>query len=83
MFRPHALPAQQLYLAHLAPALSECSRDLQSRQEALQSENVEMLDRVMKQRREIGALLQGLESVVADLDSSVGSLQSQEAMAAS
>ena len=83
MSRPHALPAQQLYLAHLAPALTEYSHELHSRQETLQSENVEMLEKVMKQRKEIGALLKGLETVVADLDSSVGSLQSHEANAMS
>lgn len=77
--RPHTLLAQQLYLAHLTPALSEYSQELHQRQEALQSDNVEMLERVMKQRREIGSLVQGLENVITDLDSSVGSLQSQEA----
>ena len=82
-YRPHELPPQQLHLAHLAPALSEYSSQLHSRQEALQSDNVEMLDRVMKQRREINALLQGLESVVSDLESGVASLQSQESGAVS
>ena len=36
-----------------------------------------------KQRREMDALLKGLDNVVTDLESSVGSLQSQEAGAVS
>lgn len=86
MYRPHTLPAQQLYLAHLAPALSEYSHELSTRQEALQSDNVERLERVKKQRKEIESLLKGLDNVMTDLESSVGSLtqsQSHEADAGS
>ena len=83
MFRPHTLPAQQLHLAHLAPALSQYSQELSTRQEALQSDNVERLERVMKQRKEIESLFRGLDNVFTDVESSVGSLQSHEAGAVS
>ena len=45
----------------------------------LQDENVDLLDRVMQQRKEIEGLVKGLENVVSDLDASVASLQSQSA----
>ena len=76
--RPHTLPAQQLHLAHLAPALSVYSHELRSRQEVLQSDNVEMLERVMKQRKEIEALVKGLEDSFTDVEASVGNLRAEE-----
>jgi len=77
--RPHTLPAQQLYLSHLAPSLQQYSRELKERQDGVQAENVEVLDRVMQQRREIEGLVKGLESVVADLDASVASITAGDA----
>jgi hypothetical protein len=44
---------------------------------------MERLERVKNQRKEIDALLNGLDSVVTDLESSVGSLQCHEADAVS
>lgn len=79
MFRPHTLPAQRLYHSHLAPSLEEYSRALRERQDAAQEENVELLGRVMRQRREIECLVKGLESVIGDLDASVATLQSRDA----
>ena len=79
LFRPHTLPAQQLYLSHLAPSLSQYSHQLKERQDTLQDENVELLSRVMQQRKEIECLVKGLENVVSDLAAGVASLQSEEA----
>jgi kinetochore protein NNF1 len=76
--RPHALPAQQLYLSHLAPSLSQQSQSLQLRQEALQAENAEMLQRVLQQRKEIEDIMSGLENVVADLDQSAAALKDEQ-----
>ena len=73
--RPHTLPAQRLYLAHLAPSLSQHSEALQQRQDSVQAENVELLSRVMQQRTGIETLVRGLESAVGDLDASVATLQ--------
>ena len=78
-FRPHTLPAQQLYLSHLAPTLTQHSRTLRERQDVVQTENVELLGHVMQQRKGIEGLFKGLETVVADLDASVATLQSPDA----
>ena len=77
--RPHTLPAQQLYLSHLAPSLQHYSGELKERQDGTQTENVEILERVMQQRREIESLMKGLETVVSDLDACVASIQSEDA----
>ena len=76
--RPHALPAQQLYLSHLAPSLSQQSQSLQLRQEALQAENAEILQRVLQQRKEIESIMKGLENVVVDLDQSAAALKPED-----
>ena len=76
--RPHALPAQQLYLSHLAPSISQQSQSLQLRQEALQAENAEILQRVLQQRKEIEGIMKGLENVVADLDQSAAALKAED-----
>lgn len=52
---------------------------MQERQGVVQAENVEVLDRVMQQRREIESLVKGLETIVSDLDASVASIQSEDA----
>jgi len=72
------LPAQQLYLSHLAPSLSEQSQILKRRQEALQAENAGVLQRVMQQRKEIETLVKGLENAVSDLDESVAALKPED-----
>lgn len=76
--RPHALPAQQLYLSHLAPSLSQQSQSLQQRQEDLQAENAEILQRVLQQRKEIEGIVKGLENVVVDLDQSAATLKPED-----
>jgi len=76
--RPHALPAQQLYLSHLAPSISQQSESLQLRQETLQAENAEILQRVLQQRKEIEGIMKGLENVVADLDQSAAALKAED-----
>ena len=42
------------------------------------NENVELLSKVMEQRRQIEDMIKGLENVVADLDASVATLQDGE-----
>lgn len=78
VYRPHALPAQQLYLSHLAPSLSQQSQSLQQRQEDLQAENAEILQRVLQQRKEIEGIVKGLENVVVDLDQSAATLKPED-----
>ena len=76
--RPHTLPATQLYLSHLAPSLSQQSQSLKEKQNMVSADNVATLERVQQQRREIEALVRGLETVVSDLDTAVGSLTMTE-----
>ncbi|KAK5136254.1 hypothetical protein LTR08_003861 [Meristemomyces frigidus] len=71
---PHTLPPQQLYLSHLAPSLALHSQQLREQQATVQAENAELLVRVMQQRKDIAAMVQGLENVVKDLDGSVVAL---------
>jgi kinetochore protein NNF1 len=44
----------------------------------VQAENVELLSRVQQQRKDIAAMVAGLENMVADLDASVAALQPDE-----
>ncbi|EMC94631.1 hypothetical protein BAUCODRAFT_51010, partial [Baudoinia panamericana UAMH 10762] len=71
---PHTLAPQTLYLAHLAPQLAIYSQDIRSQQQQVQAENFELLARVQWQRKDISALMAGLEAAVADLDNSVAAL---------
>ena len=77
--RPHTLPAFSLYHSHLAPSLTTYSQELSQRQESAQEENIELLGRVMQQRKEIEMLVKGLENVIGDLDASVKTLQTTDA----
>jgi kinetochore protein NNF1 len=62
----------------LAPSLSQQSQHLQQRQEALQAENAEILQRVLQQRKEIESIMKGLENVVVDLDQSAAALKPED-----
>jgi kinetochore protein NNF1 len=62
------LGAEDLYQAHLAPYLQVAQSTLDSRLEAVQSQNAELAARIQAQRREIESLLSGLEVVVGDLE---------------
>lgn len=75
---PHTLPAKQLYISHLAPTLGRYEGDMRSRQEELARENEEVIARVVQQRKDIKALIDGLEGVVRDLNGSVEALQPDE-----
>ena len=48
------------------------------RQDALQAENAEILQRVLQQRKEIESIMKGLENVVADLDQSAAALKPED-----
>ena len=72
------MAAQSLYNAHLLPALTTQNEAICNRQEILANDNVELLSRVMEQRRQINEMVSGLENVVADLDATVAALQDGE-----
>lgn len=63
----------------MAPTLSHHSNAIATQQSSVESENVELLSRVMEQRKDIASLMQGLENVVADLDASIAALTQQPA----
>ncbi|KAL1311127.1 hypothetical protein AAFC00_001330 [Neodothiora populina] len=67
---PHTLPATALYQAHLGPSLIQEKTSLNATMSKLQSENADLLDHVLRQRREIETLVSTLESVMADVDAS-------------
>lgn len=48
------------------------------RQESLQAENAEILQRVLQQRKEIEGIMKGLENVVEDLDKSAAALKPED-----
>ncbi|KAF2172098.1 hypothetical protein M409DRAFT_17340 [Zasmidium cellare ATCC 36951] len=75
---PHTLPAQTLYISHLAPSLKGYDQEIRSRQEALAGENQELIARVLQQRKDLQRLMEGLEGVVEDLNGSVKALVPEE-----
>ena len=66
--RPHTLPPQSLYLAHLAPYLISTQSQLESELTAVQVENVQLAKGIEGQRDEVEKLVSGLEAVIADLE---------------
>ncbi|QKX53009.1 uncharacterized protein TRUGW13939_00080 [Talaromyces rugulosus] len=67
---PHMLGADGLYQAHLAPFLEHAQDSLNAKLETTQSQNAELADRIIAQRKEMESLLSGLEAVMADLEGS-------------
>nr|POF15499.1 polyamine-modulated factor 1 [Quercus suber] len=58
---------------------SQAALPTPAEQSDVENENVELLARVMQQRKDISAMVQGLENVVADLNASVVTLNQQPA----
>ena len=76
--RPHTLPPTQLFLSHLVPSLTHTSTEILAQHATLQTENAAILARVVQQRRDIAAMMQGLEKAVGDLEGSVVALGGAE-----
>lgn len=66
--RPHTLPPQSLYLAHLAPYLASTQAQLETQLQTVQAENAQLAQGVETQRDEVEWLVSGLEAVIADLE---------------
>ncbi|KAI4261189.1 MAG: hypothetical protein L6R42_003603 [Xanthoria sp. 1 TBL-2021] len=64
---PHTLPPERLFLAHLAPYLTQTETELEGELKRLQSENKELLDDIQGQEVETEQLVGGLETFIADL----------------
>ena len=78
-YRPHTLGANELYQAHLAPQLAQTEAALDSKLDVVQKENVQLAERIARQRREIQQLLSGIETVVADVQGAVVAIQDFDA----
>ena len=76
--RPHLLPPQSLYLAHLAPYLTSTQTQLQNELQALQTENETLAKGIEGQRVEVGRLVGGLEAVIRDLEEANGVMEGVE-----
>lgn len=81
VYSPHTLPANALYLAHLAPSLREQKAALDSQLQTAQSENARLLDSVLQQRREIETLVGSFETVIADVNAANAVLPSEDMIA--
>ncbi len=68
MGRPHTLPPQALYLAHLAPHLAQAQSTLNAKLQTTQSQNAQLMEKITEQRGEIERLVGGLEGLVRDLE---------------
>lgn len=73
----HTLSGDELYTAHLTPFLVQAERDLSSRLEETQKDNLEMTERIKNQRTEIERLLGDLETLVADVEGGASVLEKQ------
>lgn len=67
-YRPHTLPPDELFRAHLTPQLEKTKGVLEGKIQATETQNVDLAQRVQAQRAEIERLLAGLETVVADVE---------------
>ena len=77
MKRPHTLPPNALYEAHLSPFLASHQETLQSQLDELQTSNKDLASQVVEQRSELAVLLQGLEALVGDLESASASMEQE------
>lgn len=78
-YRPHTLGADELYQAHLAPQLSQAQGELDSKLDTVQKENIQLAEKIARQRQEIQQLLSGLEAVVGDVQGAVGAVRDFDA----
>ena len=65
----HMLDAEQLRLAHVAPAMLKAETELQTKLELVKAQNQEVASEIEKQRSEMKDLLQQLERLVEDVES--------------
>ncbi|KAL8781571.1 MAG: hypothetical protein Q9213_005957 [Squamulea squamosa] len=65
---PHTLPPEQLFLAHLAPYLTQTETELDGELKRLQSENEELVEGIQGQQEETERLVGGLEAFIMDLE---------------
>jgi len=74
----HTLSADELYRAHTTPFLQQTATELESKLQATQQNNVQMMENIAAQRVEMEQLISGLESVVRDIEGSVEAMSGAE-----
>ena len=72
--RPHTLPPDELYAAHLAPMLAPVRAEMEAQLRATRARNEELAADLVQKKGEIEALVGGLEAVVADLEGASATL---------
>ncbi|KAL8907331.1 MAG: hypothetical protein Q9171_005904 [Xanthocarpia ochracea] len=65
---PHTLPPERLFLAHLAPYLTQTETELEGELKRLQSDNEELSDGIQSQQEEMEQVVGGLEAFLADVE---------------
>ncbi|KAI9806248.1 MAG: hypothetical protein M1825_006363 [Sarcosagium campestre] len=65
---PHTLPAEAILAAHLAPFLAQQQSQLNAKIQTAQCENAALMETIQAQREEIRRLVDGLETMVEDLE---------------
>lgn len=76
--RPHTLPANTLYTAHLKTHLQAAHTKLTTSLSETSSQNADLATTVLAQREEIAQLLSQLENVVSDLEGAVESMEGED-----
>ena len=74
-YRPHTLPPQSLFLAHLAPYLTSTQAQLEAELHTVQAENEQLARSLEGQRDEVEKIVSGLEAVIADLEGANGVME--------
>lgn len=78
-YRLHTLGANELYQAHLAPYLARTQSLLDSKQDSVEKENLQLAEKIGQQRTEVQQLLSRLNAVVGDVDGAASALRQFDA----
>lgn len=71
---PHTLDANELYQAHLTPLLAQTQSSLDAKLEDVEKENLQLAEKIARQRQEIQQLISGIETVVKDVETAASSM---------
>ena len=63
-----------MYQAHLTPLLNQTQSSLNAKLEEVEKENIQLAEKIARQRQEIQQLLSGIETVVKDVETAASSM---------
>lgn len=72
----HLLSAQELYAAHLTPALIRAESELQGKLDTVQQSNKDVMAKIEEQRAEMQRLVEQLEKMVEDVEGAAQAVES-------